>query len=112
MIRDKDMRTIDAECTVDTGTGVTYEPWSIDGGIGYKVTAPDGRVEYVMLVPSSWHDINPDNGAIGDTFLWHATADEAARWDSSQDNPWPMEFWDAAHDVTYVNHFPGTPIDD
>jgi hypothetical protein len=44
--------------TITTEEGYVYEPWTSGYGVGYKVTHPDGRVEYIYLNPSS----SDDNG--------------------------------------------------
>lgn len=48
--------------------GNQYAPWTENGVMGFRVTAPDGRVEYVYLNPSS----ESDDG-VANVFLYHGT---------------------------------------
>ena len=96
-----------AETIRDDNTGVTYEPASFDGGIGYVITHPDGRQECLILSPTTWHEINPDNGAEGDTFLYRMNAAQVAAWDAEV---LPYSWSDFTDNViTYVNHFEKEP---
>ena len=47
-------------------TGVTYRPWTNGYAVGFEVTSPDGKKEYVYLNPSS----ETDDGK-PDVFLYH-----------------------------------------
>jgi hypothetical protein len=54
--------------TITDRHGVTWEPWTDGWAVGFKVTAPDGRVEHVYLNPSS----ESDDG-VSTVFLYHKT---------------------------------------
>lgn len=81
--------------TVTNMDGITWEPWTDGESIGFRVIEVDtGRVEIVKLTPTGSHDINPDNGATADVFLYH-DATGTAEGDGDA--------------VTYINLFE-TPI--
>ncbi len=40
----------------DTTSGEIYEPWTNGHAVGYKITRPDGRVEYLYLNASTGGD--------------------------------------------------------
>lgn len=89
---------------------VTFTPTSCDGGIGYEITAPNGATEYVLLVPTTLHQVNPDNGAIADTFLYVVDAEGAALWRAEEAGPGTgLALTDLGESVAYVNHFAGYP---
>ncbi len=78
-----------------TQEGVVFEAHVEGTAIGWKITDPaSGRVEYLMLAPSHGHEINTDNGAIADTFVYLTTGDVEA--DQIVESGLPL---------TYVNHF-------
>lgn len=79
-----------------TTEGVVFEAHAEGHAIGWKITDPTtGRIEHLMLAPSGGHEINPDNGAIADTFLYLTTG-EVGPEESVVDSGEPL---------TYVNHF-------
>lgn len=51
-------------------TVAAYEPWSNGWAIGFKVTHPDGRVEFVYLNPSTLEDPEHETPNV---FLYHGT---------------------------------------
>jgi hypothetical protein len=81
--------------SLTTTEGVVFDAHAEGHAIGWKITDSEtGRVEYLMLAPSGGHQINPDNGAIADTFLYLTTG-EVGPGDSVVDSGEPL---------TYVNH--------
>lgn len=50
----------------DESSGVTYQPWTDGHAVGFRATHPDGRVEYLLLNPTS----DSDNGE-PNIFLYH-----------------------------------------
>ena len=94
------------------GDGITWEPF-IDGRtLGYKLTeVSTGRVEYILLVPTDNHDINPENGATADTFLYHLDQDAADEWHFEVEEHGESDvtaITDFAEPIVYVNHFHGS----
>lgn len=62
-----------------TEDGITWEPWTDGESIGFRaIEVETGRAEIVKLTPTDWHEVNPENGATADVFLYHVTEDEAA----------------------------------
>ena len=91
-----------------TRNGLIYTPIMLDRQIGYKVHDPERDcTEYILLNPTDDHEINVDNGAIGDTFVYHLDAEGTAEWQSAPDDG-TVSIIDFADPVTTVNHFQGT----
>lgn len=96
------MSFFDAEILTDEETGVIFSPVVFNGCLGYQVQHPDGRRELVLLAPTTAHQVNSDNGAEGDTFLYHLRGEDFADWTRAESAASPVDFADA---ITYVNHF-------
>lgn len=94
---DRAQRMPGLETITVENTGVTYEPETFDGGIGYRLTHPDGRQEFAYLRPSGWHDGN-EAGSQADTFLYVADAQTVADFDAENSIEMGVP-------ATYVNHF-------
>jgi len=56
-----------ASTEVLTEEGIVYTPWTDGRALGFKATAPDGRVEYVILNPSG-----ASEGSEGEVFVYAA----------------------------------------
>lgn len=87
--------------------GITFEPFAMDGMIGFRITepAPSKRVEYLLLAPSGWHDYNPDNEATADTFVMRIAGNDAKALDADLRDNGSAILADFARPITYVNHF-------
>jgi hypothetical protein len=82
-----------------TDEGVTFTPWTNGYAVGFRVTRKqDGRVEYVLLNPSSGHD-RPDFDGRGDVFVYHAA--------DVPDGVDPMDDWGSP--VVFVEVFEPVP---
>ena len=92
--------------------GIVFEPWIIGHAVGFKVSNPEtDRIEYVMLNPSNIHEINPEDGCVADTFVYHLDQDAADEYHSIADADGPdriiPELLDFGDPLIYVNHFYG-----
>lgn len=89
-----DMMTILGGGALRTSENVLFEPFVTAGSVGYIVTAPDGTTRIIRLIPSTSHEVNPDNEALADVFVYDDPA--TSEWLVEQD---PFEV------VTYINLF-------
>jgi hypothetical protein len=94
---------------VRTTEGVTFTPMSVRGAIGYTVRDTAGRVEHVFLLPTTDHDINLDDRATADVFLYHADTHASQEWAVEAAKPGSTaHLADFAEPEVYVKHFYGT----
>lgn len=100
-----------AEIEWTNSDGITYEPF-IEGHIlGYRITElQTGKVEYMLLSPTEHHEINPDNGATADTFLYHVDHLGAESYQEAPDDG-TVSIIDFAYPAIYLNHFNGSWTD-
>lgn len=80
--------------------GLHFEPFIEGHTIGYRVTDPDtGRVEHVMLVPSS---ASLSTLGIGDTYLYFADSDASEEHETVKAESSIVDF---AQPIDFVAHF-------
>src|SRR6266508_2877910 len=70
---------LDATEAFTTTEGITFQPWNNGPAVGFRVTHPDGRTEYLYLNPSGEHD-DPaaPSGPRATAFVYHGSAGDPA----------------------------------
>ena len=88
--------------------GVTWEPFIEGRTLGYKLTnVATDRVEYILLNPTASHEINPENGCIADTFVYHLDQDAADEYHEAVEHSAIASAIDFGDPLVYANHFYG-----
>lgn len=101
------MTKLDAKWT--NADGILFEPHREGNAIGYRITdIESGRVEYLLLNPTEVHEVNPENGALADTFIYQVHPNDAALYHEIREHHPEdlLSVLDYADALSYTNHFP------